>query len=206
MRRRAGFVAIISVVAALAASAALASAASAAPVWKFNGATLSGSETVSAETAASSFTISGLTTTCKATVGMTISNSGSQGVATVESMSLSGCGTNGVCTVEAANAEELPWSGSTLVAGGSSYLKIEGFRNKILYGGELCAISGLAIPYRGSVGELFDNGSSRLLFNAASAAATGASLKSIGTTPTGYDAEYEVRATGGHAGQALTLS
>ena len=45
-----------------------------------------------------------------------------------------------------------------------------------------------------------------LIFDEASAAATGAVLKSIGTTKTGYDAEYEVTMTGSHAGQALTLS
>lgn len=203
MRRRATWVTMISVVAALTASAALASSAGAA-VWRASGTPLSGSETVTAETSASTLTVPGLATTCVATVTMTVSNSGSKGVATVESMSLSGCGTNGVCTVEKANALNTPWSGSTSVVGENNYLTIEGFTNKIVYGGELCAAP--PITYKGSVGGLFNNGSSTLTFNEASAAATGAVLKSIGATKTGYDAEYKVRMTGSHAGQALTLS
>jgi hypothetical protein len=197
---------VLSVLAAITASAAMATAASAKPVWRFGGTELSGSETVVAETAASTLTLPGLATTCKASIAMTISNSGGKGTASVESMSLSGCGTNGVCTVESATAPGTPWSGSTQVVGESSYLVVQGFSNKILYGGELCAIEGWTINYRGSVGGLFDNSSSKLIFNEASAAATGSSLKSIGETKTGYDAEYSVKATGTHAGQTLTLS
>lgn len=202
--RKATWITMISVVAALTASAALASSAVAAPVWRAAGTPLTGSETVTAETSASTLTVPGLATTCVATVTMTISNSGAKGVATVESMAFSGCGTNGVCTVEKANALSTPWSGSTSVVSKSNYLTIEGFTNKIVYGGELCAAP--TVTYKGSVGGLFDNSSSKLIFNEASAAATGAVLKSIGTTKTGYDAEYEVRMTGSHAGQALTLS
>jgi hypothetical protein len=137
---------------------------------------------------------------------MTISNSGSTGVASVESKSLSGCGTNGVCTVTSATAPGTPWSGTTSLISSNPYLVISGFENRIKYGNELCAIDELTIPYRGSIGGLFGNASSTLTFNAASASATGASIKSIGSTPTGYDAEYTVRMTGSHAGQALTLS
>jgi hypothetical protein len=197
---------MISVVAALTATAAMAASASASPVWRFNGTELSGSETVVAETSASTLTVPGLATTCKASIGMTISNSGGKGAASVESMSLTGCATNGVCTVKSATASGLPWTGSTQVVGGSSYLVVGGFSNKILYGGALCAIEGLTINYRGSIGGLFDNSSSKLIFNEASATATGSSLKSIGETKTGYDAEYGVKATGAHAGQTLTLS
>jgi len=197
---------MFSVAAALTASAAVASSASASPVWRFGGTELTGSETVVAETAASNLTLPGLTTTCKASLAMTISNSGGHGTASVESMSLSGCATNGVCTVVAASAPETPWSGSTQVVGKDSYLVVQGFNNKILYGGELCAVEGWTINYKGSVGGLFDNSSSKLIFNEASATATGSSLKSIGTTKTGYDAEYGVKATGSHAGQVLTLS
>jgi hypothetical protein len=181
-----------------------ASGASAAPEWRAAGTPLASSETVTAETTASTLTVPGLATTCTATLTMTISNSGGQGVATIESMSLSGCGTNGVCTVESAQALNTPWSGTTSIVSKSSYLKIEGFTNKIVYGNELCAAP--PITYKGSVGGLFDNANSKLIFDEASAAATGAVLKSIGSTKTGYDAEYKVKMTGSHAGQALTLS
>jgi hypothetical protein len=204
VQKRAIRVITIGAVAALMASAAIASSASAAPVWRAAGVPLEGSETVTAETTASTLTVPGLATTCAATVTMTVSNSGSKGVATVESMTLSGCGTNGVCTVESANALNLPWSGSTSVVSENNYLKIEGFTNKIVYGNPLCAAP--TITYKGSVGGLFDNSKSRLVFSEASATATGASLKSIGSTKTGYDAEYQVKMTGSHAGQALTLS
>lgn len=205
MRKRAIWIAMMSVFAALAASAALAGAAGAAQ-WKSNGTPLSGSESVVAETSASTLTVPGLATTCKAAVGMTISNSGGVGVATVNSMSLSGCGTNGVCTVTSATAGEFPWSGATSVVKESPYLKITGFENRIKYGGESCAASGLTLRYRGSIGGLFSNASSTLTFNAATAEATGSSLMSVGETKTGYEATYSVKQTGANAGQALTLS
>jgi hypothetical protein len=196
---------MMSVFAALAASAALANAAGAAQ-WKSNGTPLSGSESVVAETSASTLTVPGLATTCKASVSMTIANSGGVGVATVNSMSLSGCGTNGVCTVTSATAGEFPWSGATSVVKESPYLKISGFENRIKYGGESCAASGLTLRFRGSIGGLFDNASSTLTFNAATAEATGSSLMSVGETKTGYEATYSVKQTGANAGQALTLS
>lgn len=206
MRKRAIWIGVMSVLAALTASAALANAAGAAQ-WKSNGTPLSGSESVVAETSASTLTVPGLATTCKASLSMTISNSGGVGVATVNSMSLSGCATgNGNCTVTSATAPGTPWSGATSVVGANSYLKITGFENWITYGGELCAASELTFKYRGSVGGLFNNANSTLKFDAASAEATGASLKSIGETKTGYEAEYKVRQTGANAGQVLTLS
>lgn len=205
MRKRAIWIAVLSVVAALAASASFAGAAGAAQ-WHSNGTLLSGSESVTAETAASTLTVPGLATTCKATVGMTISNSGGVGVATVSSMTFSGCGTNGVCTVTAATAGEFPWSGATSVVKESPYLKITGFENRMKYGGELCAASGLTLRYRGSIGGLFSNASSTLTFNEASAAATGSSLMSVGETKTGYESVWNVSQTGANAGQALTLS
>src|SRR5690348_1350601 len=104
MRKRAIWVGVLSVLAALTASAALANAAGAAQ-WKSNGTPLTGSESVVAETSASTLTVPGLATTCKATLAMTISNSGGVGVATVNSMSLSGCATGGgKCTVTSATA------------------------------------------------------------------------------------------------------
>src|SRR6478752_8991016 len=121
MRRRMTWMSIISVVAALTVTAAMASTASAA-VWRFGGTELAGSETVVAETSASTLTLPGLATTCKASIAMRISNSGGKGTASVESMSLSGCGTNGVCTVESATAPGTPWSGSTQVVSKNSYL------------------------------------------------------------------------------------
>ena len=142
----------------------------------------------------------------ESTLAMTISNSGSVGNASVSSMTLSGCGTNGVCTVTAASAPGTPWSGITSQVAGNPYLKISGFENRITYGGSSCAASGLTFKYRGSIGGLFQNASSTLVFNAASAEATGSSLTSVGTTQTGYEAEYKVQMTGAHAGQALTLS
>jgi hypothetical protein len=206
MRKRAIWVAAMSVFAAFAATAALANAAGAAQ-WKSNGTPLTGSETVVAETSASTITIPGLATTCKASLALTISNSGGVGVATVNSMSLSGCHTGfETCTVTSATAPGTPWSGATSVVKENPYLKITGFENRIEYGGESCAASGLPFKYRGSIGGLFNNASSTLTFNAASAEATGASLKSVGETKTDYAAEYSVKQTGANAGQALTLS
>lgn len=196
---------LASLVVALVASAALAATCSASQ-WKFNGETLAGSETVTAEAASSSLALKGLTTTCAASAQLTISNSGGQGVATVDSVSLSGCDTDGVCSVEEATADGLPWAATTAAIGGSSYLVVEGFHEEFLYGDELCAVEGLTFPYEGSAGGLFDNASSALVFDAASEAATGSGVTTFGGTEAAYSAEYDVEATGGHAGQALTLS
>lgn len=204
-KKRAIWTTVAGVVAALTASAALAATASAGQ-WKFNGTTLVGSETVTAETAKSSLALKGLTTSCKATVGLTISNSGGKGTATVSSVSLSGCGTDGVCTVENASAKALPWSATTSTIGGSPYVTIAGFNEEFLYGNELCAVEGWTFAYKGSVGGQFDNSSSSLLFDAASEAATGSKVTTFGGTEAKYSAKYSVKATGAHAGQTLTLS
>jgi hypothetical protein len=204
-KKRAVWMTVASLVAALTASAALAGTASAGQ-WKFNGETLVGSETVTAETAKSSLALKGLTTSCKATAGLTISNSGGKGIATVNSVSLSGCGTDGVCTVEKATVKGLPWSATTSTIGGSPYVVISGFNEEFLYGNELCAVEGWTFAYKGTVGGLFDNSSSTLVFNAASEAATSSKVTTIGGTEAKYSAEYSVKATGSHAGQTLTLS
>lgn len=210
MRKRAIWIGVLSVVAALSASAALAGAAGAAPHWKSNGTELAvaSPETVVAETSASTLTFSTLSTTCKATINATIANTtGFGGVIQVNSMTLSGCGTNApVCTVTAASAAETPWGGASLSKEGGSYLKILAFKNEITYGGSLCAISELTVPFRGNIGGLFNNANSTLTFNAASATATNSEIKSIGSTPTSYEAEYTVKETGANAGQTLTLS
>jgi hypothetical protein len=204
-KRRAVWIPVVSLLAALTASAALAGTASASQ-WKFNGTTLAGSETVTAETAKSSLALNGLTTSCAATAKLTISNSGGVGVATVNSVSLSGCGTDGVCTVEEAKANGLPWSAATASIGGSSYLTTGSFSESFLYGNELCAVEGWTFTYKGSIGGLFDNSASKLVFDAASEKATGSKVTTIGATPAKYSAEYSVKATGAHAGQTLTLS
>lgn len=206
-RRRAAWIPVASLLAALTASAALAGTASASQ-WKFNGVALSAgeSETVTAETAKSSLALNGLTTSCAATAKLTISNSGGVGVATVNSVSLSGCGTDGVCTVEEAKANSLPWSAATASIGGSSYLTTGSFSESFLYGNELCAVEGWTFTYKGSIGGLFDNSASKLVFNAASEKATGSKVTTFGATPAKYSAEYSVKATGTHAGQTLMLS
>lgn len=204
-KRKAIRIPLASLLVALTASAALA-ATSSASQWKFNGVTLSGSETVTAETAKSSLALNGLTTSCAATAKLSISNSGGVGVATVNSVSLSGCGTDGVCTVEEAKANGLPWSAATASIGGSSYLTTGNFSESFLYGNELCAVEGWTFTYKGSIGGLFDNSASKLVFDAASEKATGSKVTTFGATPAKYSAEYSVNATGAHAGQTLTLS
>jgi hypothetical protein len=204
-KRRAVWIPVASLLAALTASAALAGTA-AASQWKFNGTTLAGSETVTAETAKSSLALKGLTTSCAATEQLTISNSGGVGVATVNSVTLTGCGTDGVCTVTKATVKGLPWSATSSAIGGSSYLKISGFDEEFLYGNELCAAEGLNFPYKGTVGGLFDNAGSKFVFDAASEKATASKVTTFGGTEAKYSAEFNVKATGAHAGQALTLS
>jgi hypothetical protein len=88
----------------------------------------------------------------------------------------SGCGTDGVCTVTKATVKGLPWWVSTSAIGGSSYAVISGFNEEFLYGNELCAAEGLTFPYKGTAGGLFDNSSSKLIFEAASEKATGSKI------------------------------
>lgn len=205
MRKRAIWVGVLSIVAALTASAALAGAAGAAPHWKANGTELTSPETVVAEVPASTVTLSTLATTCTATIGATIANTtGFGGVVNVESMSLSGCATNNACTVTSATAAGLPWGGASLSIEGNPYLKITGFDNRIKYAS--CAISGITFRYQGNIGGLFNNASSTLTFNAATAAATNSEIHSSGETETTYSGVWNVHMTGSHAGQTLTLS
>lgn len=201
-KKRAFGIPLAGLAVALIVSSAIASSASASPVWRFEGQPLVGTETVTAEAAESSLELKGLTTTCGATAEITISNSGGEGVATVNDVDLSGCFTDGVCTIEEATVKGLPWSAGTTTFGSKSFVVTDDFDMRFLYGNELCAIEGWTLAYTGTAAGVFDNSSSTLEFDAT----TGSNITTIGKTKATYDAEFDVEATGGHAGQTLTLS
>jgi len=186
--------------------ATFASSASAL-VWKFNGVTLAGSETLLSRAPESSLTIPGLTTTCKPFVYvMTISNPGGVGSGSVTEVPLSNCFTSSkVCTVKAISAEALPWTAKLTPVAGSSYLVIEGIKLSILYAGEECVLGETLVTVKGSAGGLIDNSTESVTFSSASFTATGTSLKALGQ-PIKWIGTFTMIPTGFYIGQSLSVS
>ena len=192
-----------SIFAAMLLTAAFAANASAV-VWKFNGTTLAGSETLVSHALESSLTVPGLTTTCKPFVYvMTISNPGGVGKGSITEVPLSNCSTNTkACTVSKIEAEGLPWTAGLTAVGASSYLVIEGFKLSILYGGEECALNETEIVIKGTAGGLIDNATESVTFSPSSFTATGTSL-GAGVK---WNGTFRMIATGSHIGQSLSAS
>jgi len=181
--------------------------ASASPAWLFEGSELEGTETVAGDAVLGSFTIPGLTTTCKKThYEMTVSDSLGKGQATVKSLSFTTCSTSSsACTVKAMEAEQLPWAGKLLIGkGGGDYFVVEGVRISILYGGALCALNGTWATIKGSAGALYDNPTETFTFSPASFTATATKLSALGG-PIEWNAGFTTEATEFHAGEALTV-
>lgn len=189
--------------------ASVAASASASPAWKFNGTTLPAgqSETVLNHALESSFTVPGLTTTCKPTVfGMTVSNVSGTGQASITSMPLSNCTTSSsFCQVAAIGPAGLPWTATLATVSSQTYIVISGFEVEILYQGDFCALDGVEATVDGSAGGLIDNATESIPFNSSSFSATGTSLLTLGTTIT-WGGVFTMAATGTRVGQSSTVS
>jgi hypothetical protein len=188
-------------------AATFASSASAV-VWKFNGVTLAGSETLLSHALESSFTVPGLTTTCKPFVyGMTISNpGGGGGIGSITEVPLSNCFTaSKSCTVKTIGAEALPWAAKLTSVAGSSYLVVEGIKLGILYEGEECVLGETLVVIKGSAGGLIENATESVTFSSASFTATGTSLKALGQSIK-WTGSFRMIPTGSHIGQSLSVS
>jgi hypothetical protein len=207
MSQRTTRVLLASVLAILALSAFGTAGAGASPAWLFEGSQLGRTETVAGDAVLGSFTIPGLTTTCKKThYEMKISNSSGKGLATVNSLTFTTCATSSsFCTVEVMEAEALPWAGKLIVGkGGGNYLVVEGVKISILYGGALCALGETWVTIKGSAGALYSNPTETFAFNPASFTATGTKLSALGSAVE-WNAAFTTEATGFHAGQSLTV-
>jgi hypothetical protein len=203
MGRYTGYAALVALVLAL-LGATGAPAADAAPLWKFNGHLLTGTETVIAKAIDERFGIPGLPTECAhATMVLEITNGGtSGGSAKVKEFLNEGCTAGSVCHVERFEAKKLPWSGHLATVGGKDYLVLEGMEIEVLYGGPQCAYAEVPVIVKGSAGGLIENSTETITFNKTSESATGTKLKA-GASVVEWDALFATEAQGAHKGEML---
>jgi hypothetical protein len=187
--------------------ATFADAATAGPAWRFNGAELTGSETIVGEAVLSNLTIPGLTTTCKKMrYEMTISNSAGIGQGELKSLTFKTCFTSAeACTVKTIKAEKLPWSAHLVTVASSNYLVIEGIKISILYAGVECALGGTLVTVTGSAAGLYNNTSETFALGSANSEAAKVELKALGAR-IAWNGVFTTEATGIHSGEALTVS
>lgn len=83
-----------------------------------------------------------------------------------------------------------------------NYLVIEGIDIGVVFGGSLCALSGVLVEVTGTAGGLFE--SSSLVFNKASFEATGTTLK-YGVVKVEWNGLFSMEAFEKHREQTLEL-
>jgi hypothetical protein len=204
-RRNVLALAALAVLAVSATATATASAANSA--WKFNGAELSGTETIVGAATSSSLTIPGVTTTCKHFLyELSISNNAGAGKGEVKELPLYECTTNTkTCTVESIEAKTLPWPSHLVIVGSNRYIIIENVSVNIVYGGSKCALGGTIIKLKGTAGGLISNSAQTATFNAETFTATGTSLK-VGSQAVEWNGVFPTEAFEAHRGQTLEAS
>lgn len=170
--------------AALVICAVFAGSAGAAPVWKFEGKELTGSETILGGAEDSFLTVPGLTTDCENFLyKVSISNSAGTGKGSVNELPLYDCGTNSAfCTVDAIQAEKLPWASKLTTVSTVPYIIIEGIQVAILYGGEECVLGEVWAKVTGTAGGQINNTTESATFNATTFKATGTKLSALGSS------------------------
>ncbi len=184
MKMKATGIFLRGMLAALALSAVFAGSAGAAPVWKFEGKELTGSETIVGAAEDSTMTLPGLVTDCENFLyKVSISNSAGTGAGSVTELPLYDCGTNSeACTVESIAAEKLPWASKLTNVSSAPYIIIEGVRVGILYGGEECVLSEIWAKVTGTAGGSIDNTTESATFNGTTFKATGTKLSALGSS------------------------
>lgn len=197
--------AVLFLFSALAVGAVFAAGAVAAPVWKFESEELKGSESIAEAASESTMSLTGLTTTCDFSYGMTVSNSGGKAGGSMNEMALDSCVTDSkVCTVEEAAAEKLPWSIHGALVSTIDYVLFEGIEFTIAYAGENCVLEGVEATFAGSAGGKYDNTSGTFAFNPQAFTATGTGIEALGTS-VAWNALFTTEALGAHKGQTLEL-
>jgi hypothetical protein len=200
---------LVALALSLASAGVSAGAVSAAPIWKFNGKELVGSETVVGVGSPSSITVPGAAITCAhVALLLVISNEAGHAQGEITEFPFYECTTAAKnCAVKSIAAERLPWQMHVVTpAGGASsanYLVFESVRVGVEFSGELCALAGSPIRLKGSIGGLFT--ASTLKFNKASAEATGTGFK-FGTEKAELTGDFPLEAFGLHSGETLELS
>lgn len=200
--RRHGAMLVVVAVVAL-ASAAMASAASASPVWKFNGAELSSTETAVGAAISSSLSIPGATTECEHFLySMKISNSGGTGKGEITELPLFECKTtSGTCTVKSIQAEKLPWPVHLTTVGENDYIVVEKADVAIVYTGESCALSGKVVV-SGSAGGVINNKEETAQFDKATFEATKTALK-VGSSTVEWNGLFPTEPFESHREESL---
>lgn len=162
-------------------SAVFVASASAAPVWKFNGEELKGTETLLGGAEKSGLSLMGITTTCDNFLyRVDIWNKEGTGEGNVVDLPLFNCYTNSTCTVEAIEAESFPWPAKLSTISGSNYMTVKGVDVWILYGGWFCPMWGWWVNVTGSAGGLLSNATESATFSTSSFKATGTQLNALG--------------------------
>jgi hypothetical protein len=193
------------VVAAATFTAFTVASASTNPKWFIGGTELKAgeSETIGGVAEPSNMTVAGVSTKCAHSYFVAkVLNKGELGEGEVTSLPLFECSANANCTLAKLEPTKLPWKLHTVYEESKPYLVIEGVTLATEYTGSSCAIKGKG-EVKGSIGGLVENSTHKTVFTAASAKATGASLKS-GTASVEFTGSYSVEAVGtGHAGQTV---
>lgn len=206
MNRKTTSVFLRGLIAALMLSAVFAASSSAAPVWKFNGTTLTGSEKIVGGAEKSGLTVPGMTTTCANFLyGVSISNVSGTGKGSLNELPLFECTTNTVCTVETTEAEGLPWPATLKAVGATNYIVIENVHVNILYGNPKCAVYETEVEIEGSAGGSIDNATERATFSPATFTASGTALSSFGNKVE-WNGVFPTEAFEWHRNEALTAS
>jgi hypothetical protein len=186
---------------------AFASSASAAPVWKFEGAELIGSEAVDGVAVLASFDFAGTTNVCKEThYSMTISNSSGQAKGSLNELLFTSCSTDiEDCTIEGMEAEAFPWPLTGTKISSVDYIVFKGVKINIYYTGPNCVLNEFVVEIEGCAGALHTDLTETFAFNPSTFKATGCKLSWFGETAY-WNGVFTTAATEWHMGEALTLS
>lgn len=181
MNRKMTTIFLSGVLATLVASMALASAAGAAPVWKFEGKELTGSEVLVGGAENSSMALPGLVTDCDNFLyRLSVSNSEGTGKGSVTELPLYNCATDSeFCMVKTITAQNLPWPTVLKTVSTQHYIVIEAVKVAIQYAGAECALGGVTAVVKGNAGGLIDNTTESATFNPESFTATGTKLMAL---------------------------
>jgi hypothetical protein len=203
VRKRLLMLIIPAAVAAATFTAFTVASASSTPKWYVGGSELKTTETIGGLAEPSNLTVAGVSTKCEHSYYVAkILNSGELGKGEITNLPLYECSANANCTLAKIEPTKLPWKMHTVYEESKPYLVIEGMTLATEYTGSSCAIKGKG-EVTGSAGGLVENSTHKTVFNAASAKATGSSLKA-GTATVEFTGSYTIEAVGPeHAGQVV---
>lgn len=177
------------------AMASIAPAAS-TPKWYVGGQELTETETLGGVAEPSSLKAIGVTTQCQHSYYVAnLFNSSGLGKGELTYLPVYGCTASGQnCVLNKVEPTKLPWPMHTVFEGTKPYVVIENVTIEASYSGWGCPLYGTHVM-TGSLGGALENGSQKTVFNAATAQATGAALKS-GFIAVEFTGSYNVEMVG----------